>query len=358
MPVDNIRIPQELYHFNRIQSLFDPEVINLILRTTASNYERELKKDTKALFCKADSTEYRDRLNALMKIVQEYHNVDGKIILYIDKSNTSTAKTYPTTKEQTDNYVVISESLLDKLTDDELLFIMGHEISHISFHHAVINWIIGTIYPEGQKMPPIIRNEWNIWTRLAEISADNAGLQLCRDRASAQSALIKTIPADNSELKNRIACLGNGERFELYYKEIISRISEDYSELYANFFEKAFLLISELDGHVCSDEEEFILNRLSFHKYLTDNPVRNKKTVSHRQLLKEGKRIAEQFPDKTEELFLNLSALTLKDNTLTQEEYRLLYEIGTKAFGFTPETVDSLFLSIIRSTIFQPHKEL
>lgn len=358
MLAEDNRVPQELYHFNRIQSLFDPEVINLILRNTASTYERELKKDTKARFCRADSTQYSKRLSGLMKIISEHYTIEGKLILYIDKSNTNPAKAYPTTKEQTDNYVVISESLIEILSDDELLFILGHEVSHIRFHHAVINWIIGTIYPEDQKMPPIIRNEWNIWSRLSEVSADNAGLQLCGDKSSAQSALRKTIPSDNRELESRISCLESSGNIELYYKQIIDRISEDYSEIYANFFEKAFLLISELDGHVCSGEEEFILNRLSFHKYLSDNPVLRRKKISHKQLLKEGKRIAEQFPDKTEELFLNLSALTLKDSKLTQEEYRFLYQIGTKAFGFTPEKVDSLFLSIIRSSIFQPHKEL
>ena len=355
---EEIRNPHEQDHYDRICSFFDPSVIALILSNTALDYEERLKTGLDRDFTPLNQTKYRERLSGQLSKALESFRITGDIILYIDRNNGSSVKTYPTTGNETDNCIVISEELISRLDDVELLFILGHEVCHIAFQHAVISWIIETVYPEGQPMPPVIENEWNLWIRLSELSADAAGLKICGNADAASSALRKALPGSTPGLSERIRSLDNISEAENYYNQLITRFSEKYPAIYTDFLEMTIIFISRLDGDLDIEEEEFIINRLSRLRYLGNNPLYLNRRVELREIIEQGKKIAELFPDKTREIFLNLSALSLRDNRITKREYEVLNTIGCEAFGFSPKTIDSMFISVIRSSCFQPYDEL
>lgn len=86
-------------------------------------------------------------------------------------------------------FVMFSSSLLEAFADNELLFVMGHELGHHVYQHHDIP--IGYIL-RGQQSPPAdLALNLFAWSRYAEVSADRAGAYCAQDLHSVSKALFK-----------------------------------------------------------------------------------------------------------------------------------------------------------------------
>lgn len=98
--------------------------------------------------------------------------------------------------------VVLSSETADRMTDEELLFIMGHELGHIKSNH-VLYQNMGQVIPIlGSYVGQVTFGVGNMislgltlalqnWKRMAEFTADRAGLLACQDYEAAASAMVK-----------------------------------------------------------------------------------------------------------------------------------------------------------------------
>lgn len=99
-------------------------------------------------------------------------------------------------------FMVLNSSLVDSFTDDELRFIIGHELGHIKCGH-VLYLTIGFLLIEllravGEKTLGIgqmaglgLLSAFYEWMRQAEVSCDRAGLLVCQDTRTAFTAIMK-----------------------------------------------------------------------------------------------------------------------------------------------------------------------
>lgn len=88
-------------------------------------------------------------------------------------------------------YVLLSSSLVDSFTADELTFVVGHELGHHLFaHHAIP---AGEMLDGGPRelRDPGLALDLFAWQRCAEISADRAGLACARALAPCGRAMFK-----------------------------------------------------------------------------------------------------------------------------------------------------------------------
>lgn len=83
--------------------------------------------------------------------------------------------------------VVLHSALIDSLTENELAFVLGHEVGHIVLGHTCA---LSIVAPFGN-IWPIWGWAFGAWSRLAEYSADRAGLMASGDLEAACTALIK-----------------------------------------------------------------------------------------------------------------------------------------------------------------------
>ncbi|MEK9941932.1 MAG: M48 family metallopeptidase [Gammaproteobacteria bacterium] len=86
-------------------------------------------------------------------------------------------------------FIMFSSSLLEGFSDNELLFVVGHELGHhVYCHHEIpIGYILG-----GESQPsPSLALELFTWSRYAEVSADRAGAFCADDLSSVVRALFK-----------------------------------------------------------------------------------------------------------------------------------------------------------------------
>jgi len=86
-------------------------------------------------------------------------------------------------------YVMFSSSLLEGFTEQEIKYVMGHELGHHVYQHHDIP--IGYLLKGKQRPDPRTALELFTWSRYAEISADRAGAYCAQDFQAVASALFK-----------------------------------------------------------------------------------------------------------------------------------------------------------------------
>lgn len=114
----------------------------------------------------------------------------GPIQSFVAGSNQLNAYTFG----MSDPKIVVLYSSLFKIMDaDEIRFIIGHELGHVSLGHTWLNTLIGGMagIPAPMGAAVILSAAFMWWNRACEYSADRAGLLACGSLAKATSALVK-----------------------------------------------------------------------------------------------------------------------------------------------------------------------
>ncbi len=94
-----------------------------------------------------------------------------------------------------DAFIMINSATVDHMTDDELLFIVGHECGHVQNNHVVYTTALyyltyaASIFLRWIVTPAVIA--LNSWSRRAELTCDRAGLLSTRSLDAGERALIK-----------------------------------------------------------------------------------------------------------------------------------------------------------------------
>lgn len=90
--------------------------------------------------------------------------------------------------------IVLNSALVDLLDDDELRFVLGHELGHALSGHALYRTLLAYLITLGNAFAGIpfgavgifiVRTALGEWARKAELSADRAGLLATQDLPSA-----------------------------------------------------------------------------------------------------------------------------------------------------------------------------
>lgn len=89
--------------------------------------------------------------------------------------------------------VVVFSALVEVMDEDELRFIVGHELGHIALGHTWLNSLVGGLagVPSPYMAAALLYFIFRWWNRACEYSADRAGLLACGQPEMAYSALLK-----------------------------------------------------------------------------------------------------------------------------------------------------------------------
>jgi Zn-dependent protease with chaperone function len=99
-------------------------------------------------------------------------------------------------------FIVLHSELIDTFTNDEILFVIGHELGHIKCEHVLYHMVGRVLIPLVQSLGqfsmglgqvigiPVIAAFYE-WMRQAEFSCDRAGLLACQDSRIAMTAIMK-----------------------------------------------------------------------------------------------------------------------------------------------------------------------
>lgn len=93
--------------------------------------------------------------------------------------------------------IVLQSGTVDLLNQDELDFVIGHELGHMKCGHQTYHMLTECLYMPMQKTPDwklwvgIIKLPLLNWYRISDFTADRMGLLCCQDFNSAISTMIK-----------------------------------------------------------------------------------------------------------------------------------------------------------------------
>ena len=73
----------------------------------------------------------------------------------------------------------INSGLIDKVDDDELKFIVGHEIGHLISNNANIAQLLDFVFVDPTETPLIMQHKIAVWDKLSELTADRFGFMAC-----------------------------------------------------------------------------------------------------------------------------------------------------------------------------------
>ena len=111
---------------------------------------------------------------------------EDQIIPYIQQDSSVNAACI---HENDDKYLIyLTSSLLEKMNDEEILFVIGHELGHAFFkHHDLpVHGIMNSYDPPKTKDALQLLK----WSRMAEISADRTGLLCCQNIEAALGSML------------------------------------------------------------------------------------------------------------------------------------------------------------------------
>lgn len=117
------------------------------------------------------------------------------IEFYLAKSRELNAFTFGLSNPKV---VVIYTSLLEAMDEDELRFIIGHEVGHVVLGHTWLNSLVGGMagIPTSILGAVLLNFAFRWWNRACEYSADRAGLLACGSLTKAITALVQLEAGD------------------------------------------------------------------------------------------------------------------------------------------------------------------
>ena len=98
-----------------------------------------------------------------------------------------------TTGHEENAFIALSTGSVDKLSDSELAFVIGHESGHIKSGHLLYHVMIASLAQLISRFPgaSALSLPLMYWNRMSEFTADRAGLLACQDLNAALSATMK-----------------------------------------------------------------------------------------------------------------------------------------------------------------------
>ncbi len=174
MSIDRIRYAPEK---KLIESLFerfnlDDMVDNFRATEHAPHYQMVLSTQLRLTPVLAP------RLTNLLGEVASNLEFTDPVELFVHADPNINAFAMQTPGEGMPHVVSLTSSLVERMTDDEIRFVIGHELGHLRFdhHRPRMAWpAFGEDEQNRSRMPKLLQRRLQVWDRLSELSADRAG---------------------------------------------------------------------------------------------------------------------------------------------------------------------------------------
>jgi Zn-dependent protease with chaperone function len=135
------------------------------------------------------------RLMSLLDEVRERLGFHERLELFVGQGAMVNAGAMHAISEHEPHVIELTSALVERMNDDELRFVLGHELGHLAYRHYRARLAVtafGVDELQQTKAPALLVRRLETWDRLAEISADRAGFMVIDHRLDvAVSAFFK-----------------------------------------------------------------------------------------------------------------------------------------------------------------------
>lgn len=405
MQYENIRVAAEKTFTDDIANLFNADVLQTIIRDSkVEDLENHYLAVLQGHSFKVTG-DLAPRIHAICVEVCEKLQFTEDVEFFIESSAELNCSAIYRIDDDQPHLVVINSAMIDRFTDEELRFVLGHELGHLVSRNAELWRVVGFVFPPGTNMSPILEDKIDTWGKLSELSADRFGFLAAPDfdtclavffklssgldaeriafdpsayRASMEEVLeyfrAHAMTAATSHPVNpiRLKALELFGSSKLYEDLSAGReISED-EDLQKNMTDLAELIMSKgssplaearkkiiatagymvasADGEVGKEELEHILMGLSsrthFPRQVLDTILGEEDPAQ--VFVDAVEQVIGANPSERVPIFSYLIDVALADRRLRQEEVDLLYQVGENVFGLARKEAAQLIAEALQ----------
>ncbi len=298
----------------------------------------------------------------------------------------------------------INSGLIDKVDDDELKFIVGHEIGHLISNNANIAQLLDFVFVDQAETPLMMQHKIAVWDKLSELTADRFGFIACGKLDKVLSCFFKmasglsverlnfdpkAFSVENEEILKYFKETGSGnllshpinpirikavelfENSELYSKllsgneiEYDKALDDQISELIQSlmvisnsplnyhrtcFIASAGLIVAGIDKAIEPDEYNAIIDELSA---FTVFPKQTLKAMTDENKIESFfensiKELLEINPGEKNMMLEYMINIIISDSTISDSELNFIFDFGVK-LGFERKEIAQIFASSIQ----------
>ncbi|MCX6305386.1 MAG: M48 family metallopeptidase [Bacteroidetes bacterium] len=405
MQSDLVRIPLEQQLGQELFLLMEGDLLEEILgEGKIGKFENEWKFILEGHSFKA-TRELAPTLYEMFRSVVEALEFNEPVEFFINNSPEFNAWSLSSLEPGEPHIVNINAGLVDKLDDDELRFVVGHEIGHLITHNSNIVKLISFVFPDTARIPVILNHKIQLWQKLAELTADRYGFIASPNLEKCVSGFFKLASGLAAE---RIsfdynAYLAENERILGFFRDnkagnlmshpinpirikaiqlfsnsntyraitgklppepdetlagqisdlvqtllVLSSSEADYHRKY--FIAAAGMVMAGVDGEMNEYELEAILKQLSG---FTIFPAGLLREISESGKVQEvmdrsARMLLELNPGDRYPMFDMLMNIVIADKDISRDEIAFLYNYGATVFGFSRKEIAQLLANGIQ----------
>lgn len=136
--------------------------------------------------------DFAPRLEKILNDVCECLDIKEEFSFYVTNHPLQGAWIWGGISSYGKNFITLTSELIASLSDEQLRFVIGHEIGHWIFNINDVTALIGQAYDGEERVPSVsMNNLLATWKKCAELSADRVGLLCCGSLAVASSTLFR-----------------------------------------------------------------------------------------------------------------------------------------------------------------------
>lgn len=312
---------------------------------------------------------------------------------YVTGDSSINAFSVEATEAGNPHIVNINSGMIDIMSEEELRFVIGHELGHIINKDLSLRRLIYFVFPPDTTAPPLaLEYKIRLHDQLAELVADRYGFLASGNLNACVTAFYKMSSGlDLGKMDVSIDALLKDNRKHLdyflkdkglsRYDHPVNPIRIEAIKLYASatdekeleagmnelleillqigngpmdadlsvFFATAGIIFSNVDDDPTKEEYEHIIQNLSGvqifpKKYLAE--MHGKDVVA--KFNESANNILKKAPGMREALLFYLIGLVMSDRKLLESEVILLYNVG-RGLGFSDKDISMRFADMIRN---------
>jgi len=162
---------------------------------------------------------------ALAERCKQRLGIEDELQVFVAKSDTINAFA---TGFRAPYTVVLYTGLIDALDEDELAFVIGHELGHVMMGHTTLLTLIGQLGYQSygtRGLQIVFRMAFLSWMRTGEYTADRAGLVACQNlNAALSTQLMLTMGREKSRRVDLDALVEHWREVDVGFSEDLGRV--------------------------------------------------------------------------------------------------------------------------------------
>lgn len=381
--------------YNALQGNVVEEIIKMAKIPMSDSYYRSMLEGHSFKVEEGTLSRYFNIFNEIKDALHFTEPVD----FYITGDPSVNAFAIASQEEGEPNIINVNSSLIQLMTDDELRFVIGHEMGHLINKNATLVKLINFVFPHGATIPITLQYKIRLWQQLSELVADRFGYMAMPNLNVCISAFFKMssgLDFNKMDMKVEAFLEDNKKRLDYFRNdkginfathpinpirvealnqfsksvffdekgsskedlekgmndliEILLKVRNTELDSYmAKFIASAGLIIANCDEAISENEIDLIFSELSVLEIFPKSYLEDIAQSDVVETFKESiKKLLELNPETREAMLRYLISIALADKDINVKEVELIFNIAAGELGYSPVETAQIFSQMIQ----------